>query len=142
VRSADCYMFCLYPETDPTQVDVLDADTWQSYVLSTEQAKRELGEQRTVGTKNVQALWGPAGYDDLKAPIDSVLRIRKARETQIELPRLLQPESVEIVPLPHAGTVGVPKAMPTFKRWAGEPIADSLEQSPFSIMTMNLCSRN
>ena len=28
VRSADCYVFCLYPEQDASKADVLDADAW------------------------------------------------------------------------------------------------------------------
>jgi hypothetical protein len=76
-RSADCYVFCLYPETDPSRVDVLDADAWQFYVLSTDRIERELGDQKTVGLKGLQAMCEPVACGELKARIDSLLGMHK-----------------------------------------------------------------
>ena len=75
IRSADCYVFCLYPETDPARVDVLDVAAWQFYVLSTGQINRELGEQKTVGIGRVQGMCGVTGYDGLQERINSILSI-------------------------------------------------------------------
>jgi len=73
IRSADCYVFCLYSETDPARVDVLDVAAWQFYVLSTGQINRELGGQKTVGIGRVQGMCEPVLYGGLKGRIGSVL---------------------------------------------------------------------
>jgi hypothetical protein len=72
-RSADCYVFCLYPETDPARINVLDANAWQFYVLSTEQIEQELGDQKSIGLKGLQALCQPVGYGSLRERIDLTL---------------------------------------------------------------------
>jgi hypothetical protein len=72
-RSADAYVFCLYSETDPARVDVLDAGAWEFYVLSTEQIERELGNQKSIGLRSLQALVEPIRYGDLQEHIDELL---------------------------------------------------------------------
>jgi hypothetical protein len=73
VRAADCYVFCLYPEKDPAKVDVLDANAWQFYVLSTPQIERELGDQKTIGLRRLKQLCSPVRYDELRARVDREL---------------------------------------------------------------------
>lgn len=36
VRYSDVYVFCLYPETDPTKCNILDINAWEFYVVPTE----------------------------------------------------------------------------------------------------------
>jgi|GEM_PF-1865913 hypothetical protein len=36
-RSADCYVFCHYTETDVKRANVLNLDDWDFYVLSKKQ---------------------------------------------------------------------------------------------------------
>ena len=76
IRSAACYVFCLYPEKDPAKVDVLDATAWQFYALSTAQIERELGDQKTLGLNRLKTLCAPVQYDRLRARIDTVLEER------------------------------------------------------------------
>jgi hypothetical protein len=73
VRSADCYVFCLYPETDPKKADVLDADAWKFYVLSKKLINKEFGDQKSVGLARLDKLCEPVGYIDLRKRIDQVL---------------------------------------------------------------------
>jgi hypothetical protein len=73
VRSAGCYVFCLYPETDPAKADVLDANAWQFYVLSRAHMDRTLGEQKSIGLARLQSLCDPVAYGDLKDRIDGLL---------------------------------------------------------------------
>jgi hypothetical protein len=73
IRSADCYVFCLYQEKDPAKVDVLDATAWQFYVLSTAQIERELGDQKTLGLRRLGEMCAPVHYDELRARVDAVL---------------------------------------------------------------------
>lgn len=77
VRSAGCYVFCLYPETDPAKVDVLDVSAWEFYVLSTAHIERVLGDQKTVGIKRIQSMCDPVGYGGLKAGIESALGMKE-----------------------------------------------------------------
>jgi hypothetical protein len=74
MRSADCYVFCLYPETDPAKVDVLDVNAWQFYVLSRIQIDRELGERKSIGLQRLQSMCEPVG-------IISIFRGEDAPET-------------------------------------------------------------
>ena len=74
-RSADCYVFCLYPETDPARADILDVAAWQFYVLSTQEIDRAFAEQKTVALSRVRALCQPAGYQGLKDRVDAALEI-------------------------------------------------------------------
>lgn len=72
-RSADCYVFCLYPETDPARVNVLDANAWEFYVLSTKKIEQELRDQKSIGLKGLQAMCDPVEYHTLKDRVDQVL---------------------------------------------------------------------
>jgi hypothetical protein len=51
MRSADCYVFCLYAEKDRSQVNVLNTSMWEFYVLSTGRINHELKTQKTAGLK-------------------------------------------------------------------------------------------
>jgi hypothetical protein len=73
IRSADCYVFCLYPETDSNKINVLDALAWQFFVISAERIYLELGNQKSVGLKRIQAMCKPVGYEKLKDSVDFVL---------------------------------------------------------------------
>jgi hypothetical protein len=76
-RYADCYVFCVYPETDPSKANILDVRAWEFYVIPTERINRELGDQKSIGIKRIQAMCKPVGYSDLKKCIDKVLGISK-----------------------------------------------------------------
>ena len=73
VRGADCYAFCLYPETDPAKVDVLDARRWCFYVLPTARIEREFGGQKGMALSTLEALASPVRYEALKGAIDGAL---------------------------------------------------------------------
>lgn len=75
VRSADCYVFCLYPEQDVGKANVLDVDAWEFYVVATHQIERELGAQKSVGLNRLRNMVEPVTYEDLRARIDSVLTL-------------------------------------------------------------------
>ena len=75
IRASDCYVFCLYPETDPEKVNILDVASWEFYVISTERIERDLGDQKSIGLKGIQSMCKPVGYNELKANIDSELEI-------------------------------------------------------------------
>src|SRR5260221_7922400 len=47
-RSADCYVFCLYAETDPAQANVFNIDAWEFYVISTPQIDAVCGDLKNL----------------------------------------------------------------------------------------------
>jgi hypothetical protein len=74
-RSADCYVFCLYAETDAQKVNVLDVSHWHFFVVPTETLNRVLGSQKSVGLSGIQRLCEAVNYHELKGMIDQVLGI-------------------------------------------------------------------
>jgi hypothetical protein len=77
IYAADCYIFCLYAETDPDKVNVLDVAAWQFFVVLTEQIEKELATQNSVGIKRIQAICDPVRFSDLKPRIDNALGFRQ-----------------------------------------------------------------
>ena len=73
VRSAKCYVFCLYTEKVREAADVLDLEKWEFYVLSTERINRELGTQKRVGLGRIQRMTGPVRYARLRESVDLAL---------------------------------------------------------------------
>ncbi len=73
MRSADCYVFCLYAEKDCSRVNVLETSMWQFYVVTTERINQELGAQKSAGLSTIAAMTEPVGYAGLKERVDEVL---------------------------------------------------------------------
>ncbi len=71
--SADCYVFCVYTETERSKANVLDMSQWEFYVVATERINRQLGAQKTAALSTIRTLAGPVGYARLKERIDSAL---------------------------------------------------------------------
>jgi hypothetical protein len=70
-RPADCYVFCLYPEKDPCQVDILDIGSWEFYVVSKEKISVELGDQKKVGLSRLGTICGPVKIGELRSKVDA-----------------------------------------------------------------------
>ena len=73
VRSADCYVFCLYAETERSRANVLDVSKWEFYALPTGRSNRELGNQKGVGLSRIQSMTDSVSYGQLKERVDGVL---------------------------------------------------------------------
>ena len=74
-RVANCYIFCIYSETNPTKMNILNVNNWDFYILSTEQIERELGEQKSVGIKIIQKMCDSVDFSGLKKQVNRVLDI-------------------------------------------------------------------
>jgi hypothetical protein len=70
VRSADCYVFCLYPEQHQETAEPIQVPDWQFYVLATSVIDRTFGDQKTVGLSRVADAVAPVKYGGLRAAID------------------------------------------------------------------------
>lgn len=74
-RNADCYVFCLFNQTDRALAHESIPDTrhWEFYVLSTEFLNQTLGKRKSISLKLVQSHCQPVRYEELKQRIDDVL---------------------------------------------------------------------
>jgi hypothetical protein len=75
LRSADCYVFCLFSERDMAQANILDVNSWEFYTLSTAQVIQEFAQQKSVGLARIQKLCTPVKYTAVKQRIDEVLEL-------------------------------------------------------------------
>ena len=80
VRASDCYVFCLYPETDPARANILDVRAWQFFVLATELINRVFGDQKSLGLQRLKILCPPLEYEQLRQEIDRVLGLSPCRQ--------------------------------------------------------------
>lgn len=77
VRAADCFVFCLYPETDVTKADILDIVSWQFFVLSKEFIDKKFNDQKSVSLNVLRKISKPISVKHLKEAIDACLFPRK-----------------------------------------------------------------
>ena len=75
IRSADCYIFCVYEEQDVQNADVLNLDQWSFVVVATEKLNEVFGNQKSVSLSRLQQFGQAVRYDQLKRAIDLVLGI-------------------------------------------------------------------
>ena len=56
VRSADCYVFCLFNEMDRTKArqNLLDVTFWEFYVVSTTKLNTKFGKQTSIGLNRLK----------------------------------------------------------------------------------------
>jgi hypothetical protein len=73
VRSADCYVFCLYAETDATKANVLNLDDWRFYVLPTEAINQEFKDQKHVALSRIVRLCDAVEYSQLQDAVNTCL---------------------------------------------------------------------
>ena len=73
VRSADCYVFCLYAETERDRANVLDTSKWEFYVVPTERINHELGKQKSAGLNGIKSMTEAVNYSRLKERVDRAL---------------------------------------------------------------------
>ncbi|MES2766860.1 MAG: hypothetical protein V4642_13380 [Bacteroidota bacterium] len=74
-RSADCYVFCIYTEKEIENVDILNVEKWQFYVIPTEVLNQNCATQKSLSLKRIEALAKPVSYEFLKKEIERVLKI-------------------------------------------------------------------
>lgn len=78
VRSADFYVFCLYTEDDIDKLkkfpeSILDVNSWQFFVLSTEKINKNFTEQKSITLGRLKEICEPITHYRLKQFIDSIL---------------------------------------------------------------------
>lgn len=72
IRSADCYVFCLYTEMDKMSANPLDLAKWEFYVVHSDQIEQYFAMQKEVALSRIKALCSPVHYQQLKQEIDTL----------------------------------------------------------------------
>ena len=77
-RSADCYVFCLYPEQDVERANPLDETAWKFWVLPTERIEQEFGAQRQVALSRITKLAQAVPATRLRDAVHNALDSKRA----------------------------------------------------------------
>ena len=77
VRSAACYVFCLYPEKDRAKADPIQVPDWQFFVLSTSVINETFRDQGKVALSRIADAVSPVRYHDLRAAVDAALSLQR-----------------------------------------------------------------
>lgn len=70
---ADCYVFCLYEDTDGPTADILDLTRWRFYVVGISDLIQQCGKARTLPLERLEGFSTPVRFSNLKDRIDDVL---------------------------------------------------------------------
>jgi len=73
VRSAHCYVFCVYAETGRSRVNVLDLSKWEFLVISKTKLNAIFGDQKTVALRVIRKYCEETDFKGLKATVDAAL---------------------------------------------------------------------
>jgi hypothetical protein len=72
-RHSDCYVFCLFTETDRSKANPLNMDQWEFYLLPTRVLDEKCPGQKNIGFNGLQKLGAvKSGYGELKAVFDQL----------------------------------------------------------------------
>ena len=72
-RRSECYIFCLFKETDRAKADPLQLEQWDFYIVPTKTIDEKLGSQRSITIKGIERLGAtPIGFDNIKSTIDAI----------------------------------------------------------------------
>ena len=72
-RNADCFVFCLYGEKDPSNLNLLNMHAWSFYVISADRLTQQLGDQKSLALSNLRKISTSVSFTALKQRIDAVL---------------------------------------------------------------------
>lgn len=82
VRSAHCYVFCVYTDTnrDRAFATVLDASFWDFYVVATPDIERHIPNNKTISLAALRSIFGVSGiaFDQLRPAVDGALGLVSA----------------------------------------------------------------
>ncbi|MBI5671338.1 MAG: hypothetical protein HZC41_25365 [Chloroflexi bacterium] len=74
-RIADCYVFCLYAETNFNDSNVLNVERWEFYVVSTGRINQSFGSQKSISLSSLKKIASTIRYSQLRSAIDEALGI-------------------------------------------------------------------
>jgi hypothetical protein len=80
IRSADCYVFCVYHESNRSSAhsSILNLDRWKFYVVPTSTIDRLWRVQKTIRLSRIESVCSPCYFDELRGRVDTVLELSSA----------------------------------------------------------------
>lgn len=72
-RSADCYVFCLYPEKDRDHIDILNIGVWEFFVVHNDKITNIFGDQKSIGLARLKTICNAIKINELKRTLDKEL---------------------------------------------------------------------
>lgn len=73
VRIADCYVFCLYAETSPQNINVLDVSKWEFYIVSSDCINQTFGDQKSIGLSSLRKISALVHHSQIRAALNQAL---------------------------------------------------------------------
>lgn len=73
IRSADCYVFCVYPERDRAKCNVLDVTAWEFYIMPTALLEQAFKDRVRVSLRAIESRSVSCRFERLKQTVDEVL---------------------------------------------------------------------
>lgn len=80
-RSADLYVFCLYPEQDRGECNVLHVPSWEFRVVASLELNEKLGDQESLSLGPLNDLAEPIPYSQLRLAVDRTIDSGRFRPT-------------------------------------------------------------
>lgn len=74
-RSADCYVFCLYPEVDRSRANPLDVAAWQFWVVPTPRIDQVFGAQKSAALSRILPLTPVVSATTLRGAVCDALNL-------------------------------------------------------------------
>lgn len=68
-RHADVYVFALLAHRDQSEIDPMNLDQWEFYVLPTAKLDKHFENQKTVTLGKLKELVSPVNFDELRAAV-------------------------------------------------------------------------
>lgn len=75
-RRSDCYVFCLYTETERRDADPLDLSKWEFYVVPTGRINEHFGVQKQARLSRIREICDPVPFAGLRSAVDVALGAR------------------------------------------------------------------
>jgi len=79
VRSADCYVFCVFADRNRDDCQVADVSRWRFYIVPTGMLDEQFGSQKRARLSSIERLSAPVQFDQLQEAIDRALGVEIRR---------------------------------------------------------------
>ncbi|MGZ3523045.1 MAG: hypothetical protein ACXVAG_19045 [Vulcanimicrobiaceae bacterium] len=70
---ANCYVFCVFTDTDGPTSNVLDVTRWEFYIVDISQLIGSCGVAKTLSLRRLKTMTKPLRYPDLKSAVDHMV---------------------------------------------------------------------
>lgn len=75
-RRSDCYVFCLFANSNRETANLMDLGQWEFYIIPTALINERLGDQRRISMAGIERLGARAiRYENIKSSVDALFNI-------------------------------------------------------------------